>query len=117
MDVNIARWLQQSRMEPADIARIHAYEQRIGWIGSAGVFDDINARLGQFWSKGKLENERADEVRAFERRIYPVWAAIFDREGSGLDSMHRADMAIRGLGYRVNYGAGQNENVQTGADY
>lgn len=130
MEGNIARWLQIKRFTREEVETIHQAEKR--WYhgslinkpkdwnahdwkskGAAVLFLEGNERYGPFWERSKTEPERNDEVRSFERKIWPLWApCLRNIDVAEIDSMHKADWAIWERSPAINYGPG----VTTGDD-
>lgn len=123
MDHRTARWMQLKRIKPTEVEKFHALERSVkvehgivtnkaGQTSAPALvyLTRLNAMLGPYWDRAKLEEDRAREVSGFERHIYMLWAPILQpsnpKYSTDLEALHAADLAIIRDDYVINRHAG-----------
>ena len=135
MDINTARWSRIVQWEMADILELHRLESLLAaqskqsekdgkspldWQAplAPGPMDwmrrmDDRYMMSPFWPEKMDEGAKANEIREFERRIYPIWKSIFEKSRRADENakssaefipehatMHKCDIAIHRSGIK-----------------
>ncbi len=115
MNERESRFMRLKRYAEDDIEALHHKEREAGknWL-EVGVryMDQLDSRLGPYFDSGKLHDEQAREVAAFQS--CPVVRRVFAQlDATDLDeipAVHQADWKVWKQGYMPHLGKGNGDS-------